>query len=158
VVSWFLLGRIYCEGKVKIKELDETVDVRDLDKSIMSFKYAAKYIQADAKTGDHAACLQAALIWYFLGSVQFIKAGNDAAWRDYVSQAQRSLEQSWNYFQESRQKLIVRHKIAWCKMLLGNVPGVLQDVKAIILEDPGYYKEAVEKDTCFSSIMRKSHA
>jgi formylglycine-generating enzyme required for sulfatase activity len=153
VVSQFLLGKIFLEGRAEIKELDEIVDVRDFDKSIEAFKNAARYILPDTKTKDEAACLLAAQIWFYLGSVQLLKSwGEPEAWQDYVRQAQRSFEQSGNYFQESRERLYVRHELARCKVLLGDVPGGLLEVKAIILRDPGYYKNEVENDPYFSSI------
>jgi tetratricopeptide (TPR) repeat protein len=160
VVSWFLLGKIYLEGRTEIKELDEIVDVRDPEKAIEAFKNAARYIKSDAETNDEARLL-AAQIWFYLGSAQMIKSWGEteSAGRDDVSHALESFERSRDHFQERRQKLEVRHRgIARCRVLLGDVPGALQDVKAIILEDPSYYKEKVENDPYFSPIRRKSHA
>jgi tetratricopeptide (TPR) repeat protein len=142
-LSWFLEGNIYAFGA------GEFSNVIDLDKAIAAYTSAAKYISPDAEKAEETKRL-AAEIRFYLGLAQYarsnelFRAGNQADSDTLLSAARDSFLRSYQY---SPLMLEARYNAARCKALLGDTPGALADLEAVIKEDPLYcVKAEIESD------------
>jgi len=133
-ISWFLLGKTYLFGA------GEFSNVIDLDAAVDALKNAVKYITPDARKQDEARVMAAEMCFY-LGLAQqtramdALHAKNEADCRGYLEQAGSSYSQSWDY---SAQMLEARYNRARCKALLGDTPGAIADLEALVLADRNY--------------------
>jgi tetratricopeptide (TPR) repeat protein len=151
-LSWFLEGWIYAFGA------SEFSNVIDLDKSIAAYTNAAKYVSPDAEKSKEAKRL-AAEIRFYLGLAQYaksnelFKAGNQAESSALLSTARDSFLRSYQY---SNLMLEARYYAARCKALLGDTPGALADLEAVIKGDALYcVKTEIESD--FDTIRGDYH-
>jgi tetratricopeptide (TPR) repeat protein len=151
-LSWFLEGRIYAFGA------GEFSNVIDLDKAIAAYANAAKYVSPDAEKSEEAKCL-AAEIRFYLGLAQYARSqelfgtGNHAESNALLSTARDSFLRSYQY---SNLMLEARYYAARCKALLGDTPGALADLEAVIKGDARYCVKA-EMESDFDAIRGDYH-
>ncbi|MCL2801289.1 MAG: hypothetical protein FWD28_05985 [Treponema sp.] len=132
--SFFLLGQTYLFG------INKDDNVIDLNASIESFKYAAKYIDYDAKKNKEASLL-AAEISFYLGLAYQTKANddlhnaNEADYEKNLENAKSAYSKSWEYSNNMLESLYNR---ARCKVLLNQKESALDDLEKLILLDRNY--------------------
>jgi tetratricopeptide (TPR) repeat protein len=133
-ISWFLLGKTYLFGA------SEFSNVIDLDAAVDALKNTVKFITPDARKQEDARALAAEMCFY-LGlaqqnrAIDALRARNEAEGRGYLEQAGTSYGQSWDY---SDKMLEARYNRARCKALLGDAPGAIADLEALVLADRNY--------------------
>ena len=133
-ISWFLLGKTYLFGA------SEFSNVIDLDAAVDALKNTVKFITPDARKQEDARALAAEMCFY-LGlaqqnrAIDALRAKNEAEGRGYLEQAGTSYGQSWDY---SDKMLEARYNRARCKALLGDAPGAIADLEALVLADRNY--------------------
>ena len=149
-ISWFLLGKTYLFGA------SEFSNVIDLDAAVDALKNAVKFITPDAKANGDARVMAAEMCFY-LGLAQQTRAldslhtKNKADCQSYLEQADGSYSKSYDY---SPEMLEARYNRARCKVLLGDVPGAIEDLEWLVLQDRNYCIK-VCADNDFSGITEQ---